>query len=154
MNREKILEVKLDNGEWISLPTNEMNLKVVDYRCELLIDNCMVFDTDIELLNTFVLLAKGLNDKDAEKLNVVLSSGEYASSMSEVIDVIKNIELFEVVYGINYYYELGQYYGNGNNENYEELGIRIAEDENGIFLDNIYLSCANPNYYQESLRSK
>ena len=33
-----------------------------------------------------------------------------------------------------------------------ELGIRIAEDENGIFLDNIYLSCANPNYYQESLR--
>ena len=90
MNREKILEVKLDNGEWISLPTNEMNLKVVDYRCELLIDDCMVFDTDIELLNTFVLLAKGLNDKDAEKLNVVLSSGEYASSMSEVIDVIKN----------------------------------------------------------------
>lgn len=91
MNKEKILEVKLDNGEWISLPTNEMNLKVVDYRCELLIDDCMVFDTDtdIELLNTFVLLAKGLNDKDAEKLNVVLSSGEYASSMSEVIDVIK-----------------------------------------------------------------
>ena len=35
-----------------------------------------------------------------------------------VIDVIKNIELFEVVYGINNYYELGQYYGNGNNENY------------------------------------
>lgn len=152
MNREKILEVKLDNGEWISLPTNDVNLEFVDYKCELLIDDCMVFDTDIELLSTFVLLAKGLNDKDAEKLNLVLSSGEYASSMSEVIDVIKNIDLFEVVYGICNYYELGQYYGNGSNENYEELGIRIAEEENGIFLDNVYLSCANPNYYQESLR--
>lgn len=152
MNREKILEVKLDNGEWISLPTNNVNLEVVDYKCELLIDDCMVFDADMELLNTFVLLVKELNDNDIEKLNVVLSSGEYASSMSEVIDVIKNVDLFEVVYGISNYYELGQYYGNGSNENYEELGIRIAEDENGIFLDNIYLSCANPNYYQESLR--
>ena len=152
MNREKILEVKLDNGEWISLPTNNVNLEVVDYKCELLIDNCMVFDADMELLNTFVLLVKELNDNDIEKLNVVLSSGEYASSMSEVIDVIKNVDLFEVVYGISNYYELGQYYGNGSNENYEELGIRIAEDENGIFLDNIYLSCANLNYYQESLR--
>lgn len=152
MNREKILEVKLDNGEWISLPTNNVNLEVVDYKCELLIDDCMVFDADMELLNTFVLLVKELNDNDIEKLNVVLSSGEYASSMSEVIDVIKNIDLFEVVYGISNYYELGQYYGNGSNENYEELGIRIAEDENGIFLDNVYLSCANPNYYQESLR--
>ena len=152
MNREKILEVELDNGEWISLPTNGVDLKVVDYKCELLIDDCMVLDTDIELLNTFVLLAKELNDNDIEKINVVLSSGEYASSMSEVIDVIKNVDLFEVVYGVNNYYELGQYYGNGNNENYEELGIRIAEDENGIFLDNVYFSCANPNYYQESLR--
>lgn len=93
-----------------------------------------------------------MNDNDIEKLNDVLSSGEYASSMSEVIVVIKNVDLFEVVYGISNYYELGQYYGNGSNENYEELGIRIAEDENGIFLDNVYLSCANPNYYQESLR--
>ena len=152
MNREKILEVELDNGEWISLPTNNVNLEVVDYKCELLIDDCMVFDADMELLNTFVLLAKELNDNDIEKINVVLSSGEYASSMSEVIDVIKNVDLFEVVYGISNYYELGQYYGNGSNENYEELGIRIAEDENGIFLDNIYLSCANLNYYQESLR--
>ena len=152
MNREKILEVKLDNGEWISLPTNDVDLKVVDYKCELLIDDCMVFDADIELLNTFVLLVKGLNDKDIEKLNVVLSSGEYATNMSEVIDVIKNIDLFEVIYGISNYYELGQYYGNDNDENCEELGIRIAEDENGIFLDNVYLSCANPNYYQESLR--
>ena len=152
MNREKILEVKLDNGEWISLPTNNVNLEVVDYKCELLIDDCMVFDADMELLNTFVQLVKELNDNDIEKLNVVLSSGEYASSMSEVIDVIKNVDLFEVVYGISNYYELGQYYGNGSNENYEELGIRIAEDENGIFLDNIYLSCANLNYYQESLR--
>lgn len=152
MNREKILEVKLDNGEWISLPTNNVNLEVVDYKCELLIDDCMVFDADMELLNTFVLLVKELNDNDIEKLNVVLSSGEYASSMSEVIDVIKNVDLFEVVYGISNYYELGQYYGNGSNENYEELGIRIAEDENGIFLDNVHLSCANPNYYQESLR--
>ena len=152
MNREKILEVELDNGEWISLPTNGVDLKVVDYKCELLIDDCMVLDTDIELLNIFVFLVKGLNDKDIEKLNVVLSSGEYATNMSEVIDVIKNIDLFEVIYGISNYYELGQYYGNDNNENYEELGIRIAEDENGIFLDNVYLSCANPNYYQESLR--
>ena len=152
MNREKILEVELDNGEWISLPTNNVNLEVVDYKCELLIDDCMVFDADMELLNTFVLLAKELNDNDIEKINVVLSSGEYASSMSEVIVVIKNVDLFEVVYGISNYYELGQYYGNGSNENYEELGIRIAEDENGIFLDNIYLSCANLNYYQESLR--
>ncbi len=152
MNRKKILEVKLDNGEWISLPTNDVDLKVVDYKCELLIDDCMVLDTDIELLNIFVFLVKGLNDKDIEKLNVVLSSGEYATNMSEVIDVIKNIDLFEVIYGISNYYELGQYYGNDNNENYEELGIRIAEDENGIFLDNVYLSCANPNYYQESLR--
>lgn len=152
MNREKVLEVKLDNGEWIVLPTNDVNFKIVDYKCELLIDDCMVFDTDIELLNTFVLLVKELNGNDIEKLNVVLSSGEYATNMSEVIDVIKNIELFEVVYGISNYYELGQYYGNGNNENCEELGIRIAEDENGIFLDNVYLSCANPNYYQESLR--
>lgn len=152
MNREKVLEVKLDNGEWIVLPTNDVNFKIVDYKCELLIDDCMVFDTDIELLNTFVLLVKELNGNDIEKLNVVLSSGEYATNMSEVIDVVKNIDLFEVVYGISDYYELGQYYGNGNNENYEELGIRIAEDENGIFLDNIYLSCANPNYYQESLR--
>ena len=152
MNRKKILEVKLDNGEWISLPTNDVDLKVVDYKCELLIDDCMVLDTDIELLNIFVFLVKGLNDKDIEKLNVVLSSGEYATNMSEVIDVIKNIDLFEVVYGISDYYELGQYYGNGNDENCEELGIRIAEDENGIFLDNVYLSCANPNYYQESLR--
>ena len=152
MNRKKILEVKLDNGEWISLPTNDVDLKVVDYKCELLIDDCMVLDTDIELLNIFVFLVKGLNDKDIEKLNVVLSSGEYATNMSEVIDVIKNIDLFEVIYGISNYYELGQYYGNDNNENYEELGIRIAEDDNGIFLDNVYLSCANPNYYQESLR--
>ena len=152
MNRKKILEVKLDNGEWISLPTNDVDLKVVDYKCELLIDDCMVLDTDIELLNIFVFLVKGLNDKDIEKLNVVLSSGEYATNMSEVIDVIKNIDLFEVIYGISDYYELGQYYGNGNDENCEELGIRIAEDENGIFLDNVYLSCANPNYYQESLR--
>ena len=152
MNREKILEVKLDNGEWISLPTNNVNLEVVDYKCELLIDDCMVFDADMELLNTFVQLVKELNDNDIEKLNVVLSSGEYASSMSEVIVVIKNVDLFEVVYGISNYYELGQYYGNCSNENYEELGIRIAEDENGIFLDNIYLSCANLNYYQESLR--
>ncbi len=152
MNREKILEVKLDNGEWISLPTNNVNLEVVDYKCELLIDDCMVFDADIELLNTFVLLVKGLNDNDTEKLNIVLSSGEHASGMSEVIDVIKNIDLFEFINGIGNYYELGQYYGNGSNENYEELGIRIAEDENGIFLDNVYLSCANPNYYQESLR--
>ena len=152
MNRKKILEVKLDNGEWISLPTNDVDLKVVDYKCELLIDDCMVLDTDIELLNIFVFLVKGLNDKDIEKLNVVLSSGEYATNMSEVIDVIKNIDLFEVIYGISNYYELGQYYGNDNNENYEELGIRIAEDENGIFLDNVYLSCANPNYYQESFR--
>ena len=112
MNREKILEVKLDNGEWISLPTNNVNLEVVDYKCELLIDDCMVFDADMELLNTFVLLAKELNDNDIEKINVVLSSGEYASSMSEVIDVIKNVDLFEVVYGISNYYELGQYYGN------------------------------------------
>lgn len=82
MNRKKILEVKLDNGEWISLPTNSVNLEVVDYKCELLIDDCMVFDADIELLNTFVLLVKELNDNDIEKLNVVLSSGEYASSMS------------------------------------------------------------------------
>lgn len=152
MNRKKILEVKLDNGEWISLPTNDVDLKVVDYKCELLIDDCMVLDTDIELLNIFVFLVKGLNDKDIEKLNVVLSSGEYATNMSEVIDVIKNVDLFEVVYGISNYYELGQYYGNGSNENYEELGIRIAEDENGIFLDNVYLSCTNPNYYQEPLR--
>ena len=152
MNRKQILEVKLDNGEWISLPTNDVDLKVVDYKCELLIDDCMVLDTDIELLNIFVFLVKGLNDKDIEKLNVVLSSGEYATNMSEVIDVIKNIDLFEVIYGISNYYELGQYYGNGNDENCEELGIRIAEDENGIFLDNVYLSCANPNYYQESLR--
>lgn len=152
MNREKILEVKLDNGEWIGLPTNDVNFKIVDYKCELMIDDCMVFDTDIELLNTFVLLVKELNDNDIEKLNIVLSSGEYATNMSEVIDVIKNIDLFEVVYGISNYYELGQYYGNYNDENYEELGIRIAEDENGIFLDNVYLSCANPNYYQESLR--
>lgn len=152
MNREKVLEVKLDNGEWIVLPTNDVNFKIVDYKCELLIDDCMVFDTDIELLNTFVLLVKELNGNDIEKLNVVLSSGEYATNMSEVIDVVKNIDLFEVVYGISDYYELGQYYGNGNDENYEELGIRIAEDENGIFLDNVYLSCANPNYYQESLR--
>lgn len=152
MNREKILEVRLDNGEWISLPTNDVDLKVVDYKCELLIDDCMVFDADIELLNTFVLLVKGLNDNDTEKLNIVLSSGEHASGMSEVIDVIKNIDLFEFINGIGNYYELGQYYGNGSNENYEELGIRIAEDENGIFLDNVYLSCANPNYYQESLR--
>lgn len=152
MNREKILEVKLDNGEWIGLPTNDVNFKIVDYKCELMIDDCMVFDTDIELLNTFVLLVKELNGNDIEKLNIVLSSGEYATNMSEVIDVIKNIDLFEVVYGISNYYELGQYYGNYNDENYEELGIRIAEDENGIFLDNVYLSCANPNYYQESLR--
>lgn len=152
MNREKVLEVKLDNGEWIVLPTNDVNFKIVDYKCELLIDDCMVFDTDIELLNTFVLLVKELNGNDIEKLNVVLSSGEYATNMSEVIDVVKNIDLFEVVYGISDYYELGQYYGNGNDENCEELGIRIAEDENGIFLDNVYLSCANPNYYQESLR--
>lgn len=151
MNREKILEVKLDNGEWIGLPTNDVNLEVVDYKCELLIDDCMVFDADIELLNTFVLLVKELNDNDTEKLNVVLSSGEYASSMSEVIDVIKNIDLFEVVNGISNYYELGKYYGH-DDDNYEELGLRIAEDENGIFLDNVYLSCANPNYYQESLR--
>ena len=152
MNREKILEVKLDNGEWISLPTNNVNLEVVDYKCELLIDDCMVFDADIELLNTFVLLVKGLNDNDTEKLNIVLSSGEHASGMSEVIDVIKNIDLFEFINGIGNYYKLGQYYGNGSNENYEELGIRIAEDENGIFLDNVYLSCTNPNYYQEPLR--
>lgn len=152
MNREKVLEVKLDNGKWIVLPTNDVNFKIVDYKCELLIDDCMVFDTDIELLNTFVLLVKELNGNDIEKLNVVLSSGEYATNMSEVIDVVKNIDLFEVVYGISDYYELGQYYGNGNDENCEELGIRIAEDENGIFLDNVYLSCANPNYYQESLR--
>lgn len=152
MNREKVLEVKLDNGEWIVLPTNDVNFKIVDYKCELLIDDCMVFDTDIELLNTFVLLVKELNGNDIEKLNVVLSSGEYATNMSEVIDAVKNIDLFEVVYGISDYYELGQYYGNGNDENCEELGIRIAEDENGIFLDNVYLSCANPNYYQESLR--
>ena len=152
MNREKVLEVKLDNGEWIVLPTNDVNFKIVDYKCELLIDDCMVFDTDIELLNTFVLLVKELNGNDIEKLNVVLSSSEYATNMSEVIDVVKNIDLFEVVYGISDYYELGQYYGNGNDENCEELGIRIAEDENGIFLDNVYLSCANPNYYQESLR--
>lgn len=152
MNREKVLEVKLDNGEWIVLPTNDVNFKIVDYKCGLLIDDCMVFDTDIELLNTFVLLVKELNGNDIEKLNVVLSSGEYATNMSEVIDVVKNIDLFEVVYGISDYYELGQYYGNGNDENCEELGIRIAEDENGIFLDNVYLSCANPNYYQESLR--
>ena len=152
MNREKVLEVKLDNGEWIVLPTNDVNFKIVDYKCELLIDDCMVFDTDIELLNTFVLLVKELNGNDIEKLNVVLSSGEYATNMSEVIDVVKNIDLFEVVYGISDYYELGQYYGNGNDENCEELGIRIAEDENGIFLDNVYLSCANPSYYQESLR--
>ena len=152
MNREKVLEVKLDNGEWIVLPTNDVNFKIVDYKCELLIDDCMVFDTDIELLNTFVLLVKELNGNDIEKLNVVLSSGEYATNMSEVIDAVKNIDLFEVVYGISDYYELGQYYGNGNDENCEELGIRIAEDENGIFLDNVYLSCANPNYYRESLR--
>ena len=152
MNREKVLEVKLDNGEWIVLPTNDVNFKIVDYKCELLIDDCMVFDTDIELLNTFVLLVKELNGNDIEKLNVVLSSGEYATNMSEVIDAVKNIDLFEVVYGISDYYELGQYYGNGNDENCEELGIRIAEDENGIFLDNVYLSCANPSYYQESLR--
>lgn len=151
MNREKILEVKLDNGEWISLPTNSVNLEVVDYKCELLIDDCMVFDADMELLNTFVLLVKELNDNDIEKLNVVLSSGEYATNMSEVIDVIKNIDLFEVVNGISNYYELGKYYGH-DDDNYEELGLRIAEDEYGIFLDNIYLSCANPNYYQESLR--
>ena len=67
-------------------------------------------------------------------------------------NVIKNIDLFEFIDGIGNYYELGQYYGNGSNENCEELGIRIAEDENGIFLDNVYLSCANPSYYQESLR--
>lgn len=152
MNRERVLEVKLDNGEWIVLPTNDVNFKIVDYKCELLIDDCMVFDTDIELLNIFVLLVKELNGNDIEKLNVVLSSGEYATNMSEVIDVIKNIDLFEVVYGISDYYELGQYYGNGNDENCEELGIRIAEDENGIFLDNVYLSCTNPNYYQEPLR--
>lgn len=151
MNRKKILEVKLDNGEWISLPTNSVNLEVVDYKCELLVDDCMVFDADMELLNTFVLLVKELNDNDIEKLNVVLSSGEYATNMSEVIDVIKNIDLFEVVNGISNYYELGKYYGH-DDDNYEELGIRIAEDENGIFLDNVYLSCANPNYYQESLR--
>lgn len=151
MNREKILEVKLDNGEWIGLPTNDVNFKIVDYKCELMIDDCMVFDTDIELLNTFVLLVKELNDNDIEKLNVVLSSGEYATNMSEVIDVIKNIDLFEVVNGISNYYELGKYYGH-DDDNYEELGLRIAEDENGIFLDNVYLSCANPNYYQESLR--
>lgn len=151
MNRKKILEVKLDNGEWISLPTNSVNLEVVDYKCELLIDDCMVFDADMELLNTFVLLVKELNDNDIEKLNVVLSSGEYATNMSEVIDVIKNIDLFEVVNGISNYYELGKYYGH-DDDNYEELGLRIAEDEYGIFLDNIYLSCANPNYYQESLR--
>lgn len=74
--------MKLDNGEWISLQTNNVNLEVVDYKCELLIDECMVFDADMELLNTFVLLVKELNDNDIEKLNVVLSSGEYASSMS------------------------------------------------------------------------
>ena len=151
MNREKILEVKLDKEEWISLPTNEVNFKIADYKCELLIDDCMVFDTKIELLNTFVLLVKELNDNDIEKLNVILSSGEYATNMSEVIDVINNIDLFEVVNGISNYYELGKYYGH-DDDNYEELGLRIAEDENGIFLDNVYLSCANPNYYQESLR--
>lgn len=152
MNREKILEVKLDNGEWISLPTNSVDLKVIDYKCELLIDDCMVLDTDIKLLNTFVLLVKGLNDKDIEKLNVVLSSGEYATNIGEVIDVIKNIDLFEVVYGVSDYCELGKYYGNDSDDDFEDLGIRIAENENGIFLDNLYLSCANPNYYQESLR--
>ena len=155
MKKEKILELKVlivNDEKWISLPSDgKLNneYKILDFKTELLIDDFMVFDSNINLLNDFALMVKKISDKDFEKLNVILSSGVYAESLSDVMDVIQNLELFEVINNISNYYELGEHFGRDKeNIEYEKLGKAIAEDENGIFLDNVYLSCSNPSYYQ------
>ena len=155
MNKEKILELKVqivNEERWINLPRYEKfdgRYTIMDFKTELLIDDFMVFNSNINQLNKLVLMVGKLSDDDFKKLNVILSSGIYAETINDVMNVVQNIELFEVIKNISNYYELGEYFG-GDKEDveFEELGKRIAEDENGIFLDDIYLSCSNPSYYQ------
>lgn len=155
MKKEKILELKViivNEEKWINLPCDGKLIyeyKILDFKTELLIDDFMVFKSSINQLNDFALMVRKISEKDFEKLNVILSSGVYAETLIDVMNVIQNIELFEVIKNISNYYELGEYFGcDKENVEYEKFGKAIAENENGIFLDNIYLSCSNPSYYQ------
>ena len=155
MNKEKILELKIqiaNEKKWINLPCYDKfdsSYKLMDFKTELLIDDFMIFDSNINQLNKLVLMIGELSDDDFKKLNVILSSGVYAENLNDVMNVIQNMELFEAIENVSNYFELGVYFGRDKeNIGFEELGKRIAEDENGIFLDGVYLSCSNPSYYQ------
>lgn len=152
MGRE-VLNVKvkcLFNNEehYLDFPA-DINLdeySIVDYSSDLLIDDFMIYEANINQLNSLVRMVNELSVDDFKKLNVILSSGEYAFDMSEVLDVISNLDLFEVIYGVNDYYGLGKYLAGDEETDYEKCGKEVFEADNGMFIDGMCLLCEDPCY--------
>lgn len=156
MGRE-VLKVKVksstsDKTHYLEFPA-EINLdeySIVDYSSDLLIDDFMVYEANINQLNSLARMANDLSDDDFKKLNDILSSGEYAFDMNEVLDVISNLDLFEVVYGVNDYYELGKYLAGDDEVDYEKYGEKVFEADNGMFIDGMCLLCEDPCYKKKN----
>lgn len=111
-------------GEWIMLPIKGDDLDAVLKRIGINAQYEEYFITDfehslanlkiseyesIETLNEFVEELENLSDYDYEKLMAVLEA-ESPTSVSEIMEIIHDIDSFELLPDVTTDYELGEYY--------------------------------------------
>ena len=162
---KKYLKVLIENDgleHWIRLPIKRVDIAKEPYKLskkdvvikeiqiELFDYDVIPLDSSINELNYLAEKLSGLNNSEIEKLKNIVEFKDDIDSIHDLINLIDNLEEFELIKGVRNYHDLGEYYSdNYEYESFEQLGEDIANNDNGFFTDKGYISCPNDTYYEE-----
>jgi len=162
-------------GEWVKFPVNHKELQKVmkrigvcniDKHCQpygewFITDYDVYVDglydvlgehESIAILNKLAFKLAEMDEYQYTKFLAILEEGSFSTSLDDVLEMIENIESFEVLKNVKNNYDLGYYYINdvgiydllilGNLSNYidyEKLGKDISIEEGGSYTSRGYV---------------
>lgn len=116
----------------------------------------------IDELNYLASKIEDLSIDELEVFEAAIETGEYCSSVKDLINLTENLESYDYLHGIDNDYDLGYYWieesgcydtkelgSLSNYIDYERFGRDIALDEGGTFTNQGYIRSNGNSFYEE-----